>query len=191
MFVRVRGGQQPCRLPGAIGHESRPDISRIRRGGQPIFFGTGGPGQSGKPLQIRAQLHLPENYFLASARFVEKKNLLGLVRAYGQYRQIAPPEGSRKSWGLVLLGDGEFGPQIRRLVADLSLEDSVRLPGFKQYPELPAYYGLAGAFVHASVTEQWGLVVNEAMGFGPAHPRFEPVRLRRGLGARRCQRLHL
>jgi glycosyltransferase involved in cell wall biosynthesis len=28
---------------------------------------------------------------------------------------------------------------------------------------LPAFYGLAGAFVHASTTEQWGLVVNEAM----------------------------
>jgi len=37
------------------------------------------------------------------------------------------------------------------------------LPGFKQYDELSAYYGLANVFVHASTTEQWGLVVNEAM----------------------------
>jgi glycosyltransferase involved in cell wall biosynthesis len=42
----------------------------------------------------------------------------------------------------------------------------VLLPGFKQYPDLPAYYGLAGAFIHASTTEQWGLVVNEAMASG-------------------------
>src|SRR5690606_39375525 len=28
------------------------------------------------------------------------------------------------------------------------------------------FYGLAGAFVHASTTEQWGLVVNEAMAAG-------------------------
>jgi len=40
------------------------------------------------------------------------------------------------------------------------------MPGFKQYDELPAWYGLAGAFVHASTTEQWGLVVNEAMASG-------------------------
>jgi hypothetical protein len=40
------------------------------------------------------------------------------------------------------------------------------MPGFKQYPELPFYYGLASAFVHASTTEQWGLVVNEAMASG-------------------------
>jgi len=40
------------------------------------------------------------------------------------------------------------------------------LPGFKQYHELPEYYARAGAFVHASTTEQWGLVVNEAMASG-------------------------
>jgi glycosyltransferase involved in cell wall biosynthesis len=40
------------------------------------------------------------------------------------------------------------------------------MTGFKQYPDLPAYYGLASAFIHASTTEQWGLVVNEAMASG-------------------------
>jgi glycosyltransferase involved in cell wall biosynthesis len=40
------------------------------------------------------------------------------------------------------------------------------MPGFKQYEELPAYYAHAGAFIHASTTEQWGLVVNEAMASG-------------------------
>jgi glycosyltransferase involved in cell wall biosynthesis len=40
------------------------------------------------------------------------------------------------------------------------------MPGFRQYDELPAYYGSAGCFVHASTTEQWGLVVNEAMAAG-------------------------
>jgi glycosyltransferase involved in cell wall biosynthesis len=42
----------------------------------------------------------------------------------------------------------------------------VHLPGFKQYDELPVYYALANAFVHASTTEQWGLVVNEAIASG-------------------------
>ena len=31
---------------------------------------------------------------------------------------------------------------------------------------MPSYYAHAGAFVHASTTEQWGLVVNEAMASG-------------------------
>jgi glycosyltransferase involved in cell wall biosynthesis len=51
-------------------------------------------------------------------------------------------------------------------VRELGLAGAVRLPGFIQYEALPSYYGLAGAFVHASTSEQWGLVVNEAMASG-------------------------
>jgi len=36
---------------------------------------------------IRKKYGLPENYFLASARFIEKKNLPRLIRAYAKYRQ--------------------------------------------------------------------------------------------------------
>ena len=81
-----------------------------------------------------------------------------------------PPKGETKSagtpWHLVLLGDGPLRPEIEALVAKLDLQNCVHLPGFRQYDQLPAYYGLAGAFVHASTTEQWGLVVNEAMASG-------------------------
>jgi glycosyltransferase involved in cell wall biosynthesis len=66
----------------------------------------------------------------------------------------------------VLLGDGPLRSSILNLRYSLGLEACVHLPGFKQYPVLPAYYGLAGAFVHASTKEPWGLVVNEAMASG-------------------------
>lgn len=112
--------------------------------------------------QVRESSNLPENYFLASARFIEKKNLPLLVRAYAEYRKAAGED----SWKLVLLGDGPLRSGLERLVLDLDVEDSVIMPGFKQYAELPNYYSLAGAFVHASTTEQWGLVVNEAMASG-------------------------
>src|SRR5207247_9937771 len=51
-------------------------------------------------------------------------------------------------------------------LSTLNLNEHVHLPGFKPYDELPAYYALANAFVHASTTEQWGLVVNEAIASG-------------------------
>jgi glycosyltransferase involved in cell wall biosynthesis len=57
-------------------------------------------------------------------------------------------------------------PALEAQVAKLNLKDHVSMPGFKQYAELPLYYGSAGAFIHASATEQWGLVVNEAMASG-------------------------
>jgi glycosyltransferase involved in cell wall biosynthesis len=141
--------------------------------------------------QTRRKYSLPAKFFLASARFVEKKNLPRLIEAYSRYRQLVKrwtttdhettrsrasdkrpspfsPLASPLSapWSLVLLGDGPLKADICRLVSDLSIEDCVYLPGFKQYHELPIYYGLASAFVHASTVEQWGLVVNEAMASG-------------------------
>jgi 1,2-diacylglycerol 3-alpha-glucosyltransferase len=122
--------------------------------------------------EVRRKYGLPRNYFLASARFVPKKNLPTLIRAYARYRQLAankdggqPPTDNGR-WDLVLVGDGPLRAVLCRLISDLRLGGHVHLPGFVQYRELPAYYALADVFVHASITEQWGLVVNEAMATG-------------------------
>ena len=110
--------------------------------------------------QLRNRHNLPENYFLGSNRFIPKKNIDRLIRAYAEYRDASASSGI---WKLVLLGDGELRPQLEGLISVLGLDNDVILPGFKQYQDLPVYYGLAKAYVHASTTEQWGLVVNEAM----------------------------
>ena len=132
------------------------------------YFAQGATEARGRRTEVREKYKLPENYFLASARFIPKKNLDGLIRAFAQYRaqasELRPPASDL--WSLVILGDGPLRSELQSLISDLSLQDSVLLPGFKQYDELPTYYGLANAFVHASTTEQWGLVVNEAMASG-------------------------
>jgi 1,2-diacylglycerol 3-alpha-glucosyltransferase len=122
---------------------------------------------SGAPQadKIRKKYGLPENYFLASARFIEKKNLPSLVTAYTEYRQRSQV-GVNAPWDLVLLGDGPLRDSLNSQLLTLNLHQHVHLPGFKQYDELPVYYALAKAFVHASTTEQWGLVVNEAVASG-------------------------
>ena len=115
-------------------------------------------------LEARKQHQLPENYFLASARFIEKKNLARLIQAYAEYRKLVEKGGSETAaWDLVLLGDGPLREDINRQIDALHLNEHVLLHGFKQYGELPLYYALAKVFIHASTTEQWGLVVNEAM----------------------------
>jgi 1,2-diacylglycerol 3-alpha-glucosyltransferase len=119
---------------------------------------------------LQRQYKLPENYFLASARFVEKKNLSRLIQAYAGYRELAAKakngERNIEIWDLVLVGDGPLRESILKQIAELHLEQHVIMAGFKQYEELPVYYGLAKVFIHASTTEQWGLVVNEAMASG-------------------------
>ncbi|HWY30218.1 MAG TPA: glycosyltransferase, partial [Candidatus Acidoferrum sp.] len=121
-------------------------------------------------VELRKKHALPQNYFLASARFVEKKNLARLIHAYAAYRARSSITGNGRSptetWELVLLGDGPLRPELCRQIAALGLKEHVFMRGFKQYAELPVFYGLARAFIHASTTEQWGLVVNEAMASG-------------------------
>jgi glycosyltransferase involved in cell wall biosynthesis len=101
-------------------------------------------------------------FFLASARFVAKKNLDGLIEAYARYRATV----GDGAWRLVIMGDGELRPAVEAQIDKLGLAAAVLLPGYRQYDELPAWYGSASCFVHASTVEQWGLVVNEAMAAG-------------------------
>jgi len=103
-------------------------------------------------------------FFLASARFIQKKNLPALLDAYASYRQQC--DNPEEAWPFVILGDGALRPALEARRRTLGLDGKVHLPGFIQYGDLPNYYAAAGAFVHASITEQWGLVVNEAMASG-------------------------
>jgi hypothetical protein len=125
-------------------------------------FSRGAERARRQMLWERQRLGLPEKYFLASSRFVAKKNIPGLLEAFARYRKAA----GESAWDLVILGDGHLRQQLIALISRHELSDIVHLPGFQQYEDLPAYYGLAGAFVHASTIEQWGLVVNEAMAAG-------------------------
>jgi glycosyltransferase involved in cell wall biosynthesis len=143
------------------------------------YFAAGAARARSQEPGARSQHGLPENYFLASARFVEKKNLSRLIEAYARYRTLCEDHGRRTTddglsavsgpvvpWSLVLLGDGPLRETLNSQLSTLNLHGQVQMPGFKQYPDLPVFYGLAGAFIHASTTEQWGLVVNEAMASG-------------------------
>lgn len=129
-----------------------------------IFLGYDVVGNDAfNPNQIRLlPKTLDRPYFLAINRFVPKKNLLYLISSYAGYRQKA---GSH-SWDLVLCGDGSLRPQIEQRITELSLQDFVHLPGFLQQDELLPYFAHASCFIHASIQEQWGLVVNEAMAAG-------------------------
>ncbi|MCR9115325.1 MAG: glycosyltransferase family 4 protein [bacterium] len=106
-------------------------------------------------------------YFLASNRFIKKKNLGRLLESYSAYRSSSESlHPGIPIWDLVLLGDGPLADQLKTQVNALQIGKHVHFPGFKQYRELPPYYWGAGAFCHVSTTEQWGLVINEAMASG-------------------------
>jgi 1,2-diacylglycerol 3-alpha-glucosyltransferase len=123
--------------------------------------------------RLRAAARLPERYFLACTRFIPRKNITGLLRAYTLYRH----EIKQEAWGLVVAGSGEDQIHYHSLERELGLEGVV-WPGFVQYNRLPYYYGLATAFIHPAISEPWGLVVNEAIASGL------PILVSRNVGAR-------
>src|SRR5438046_1976475 len=92
--------------------------------------------------EVRQKYGLPENYFLASARFIEKKNLPRLIKAYAAYKQKSEASGN-PPWDVVLLGDGPLREALNSQLSTLNLHAHVHLPGVKQYQELPVYYALA------------------------------------------------
>ena len=107
---------------------------------------------------------LPERpYFLAVSRFVPEKNLPRLVRAFARYRRAAT-EG--RPWDLVLCGDGPGSKAVEEAIAASGYGEAIHRPGFLQADELARWYAFASAFVHPSLMEPWGLVVNEAAACG-------------------------
>jgi len=101
-------------------------------------------------------------YLLTVARFVPEKNLLAAMEAYKRYREMLGPS----AWGWVLCGDGLLKGDILAKRAALGFEECLALPGFVQIDDLPTYYAFARAFWLPSVSEPWGLAVNEAMASG-------------------------
>ena len=125
-------------------------------------FAVGSEAARAAESRVRTMHGLPGAYFLVSARLIEKKNLIFLLDAYSLYRARAP----LLPLDLVIIGDGPLRPMLEAHRRRLGLDMNVHMPGFIQYESLPTYYGLATALVMPSITDQWGLVVNEAMASG-------------------------
>ncbi|BAY31553.1 glycosyl transferase, group 1 family protein [Nostoc carneum NIES-2107] len=102
-------------------------------------------------------------YFIAVTRLLKRKNVFGLVQAFAAYHQQM---GNERAWDLVICGSGEEEPEIRNFIMEQKLQDAVHLPGFIPYQNIGDWYGLANAFVHPALQEQWGLVLNEACAAG-------------------------
>jgi glycosyltransferase involved in cell wall biosynthesis len=111
-------------------------------------------------------LESSEPFFLASNRFVKGKNLDRMLQAYAIYRQrVLGMQNSLKPWRMVLLGDGVERQNLEKLVQNNDIQ-GVSFVGFRQICELPIYHGLSSAFIHPSLQDTWGLVVNEALAAG-------------------------
>ncbi len=93
------------------------------------------------------------------ARLVPIKNIDNLLRSW----QLI--EKNNTDYKLVIIGDGPEHDHLNQLRSDLNL-NTVEFIGAIDNEVIPEYYFNAGAFILPSLSESWGLVVNEAMAAG-------------------------
>lgn len=101
-----------------------------------------------------------ERPFIFVGRFVAKKQLEPMFHAYANYVSKVGDRAHR----LLMVGSGDLGPQLRKMCEDLGVAHLVDWPGFLNADEVSARLAHGLALLLVSREEQWGLVVNEALG---------------------------
>ena len=108
----------------------------------------------------RAQLNLPDRYFLFVGRLVREKGVFELLSAYAKLDAQV-----RARLGLVFAGDGMFRKELEDQASRITA-GTFRFAGFVHREQLASYYALAETLILPTYTDTWGLVVNEAMACG-------------------------
>ena len=122
------------------------DTARVERTSRPTFEATA----------------FGDRAFLIVSRFVAKKNLPTLLDAYGDY-----VERSARPRSLVLIGYGPLEQALRdQVAADPRLASNVDIVGFVSVSQVPSYIGAALCLVLPSLSDQFGIVVTEALASG-------------------------
>jgi len=107
-----------------------------------------------------SHLNHPSDYVLVPCRHASEKNLIRFMHGFSSYRR----KGGL--WSAVFVGSGPLTADLESLRKDLGLDEAVEFAGWVSYTDLPVYYKQSRAVVLPSISEPWGLVVNEAMAAG-------------------------
>lgn len=128
------------------------------------FFTPVPDGEERRAVLRRHGLDDGRPYFLAVGALEHRKNLLGLLSAYGQYRRAAGDAPAR----LILVGPPGYGFQdIRAAMMALDPEQrDIRHLGYVADADMPALYSGCRAFAMVSHAEGFGLPLLEAMSCG-------------------------
>jgi glycosyltransferase involved in cell wall biosynthesis len=146
IFLREHGVSSECIVdsPHAV------DGARIRRDAGDAMTPAG-------RARVRAELGLKGTDFvvLLAGKLEPRKDPETAIRAMSELGADAV---------LVICGSGELEQSCRRVA--LETRTRVLWLGFRNQSELPRLYAAADALVLPSVSETWGLAVNEAMAVG-------------------------
>jgi len=103
-----------------------------------------------------------ENNFVFVGRLSPEKNVRTLIEAFNVVKRNI---SRAQDWGLVIVGDGPQKEELKTLVSDLKV-DGIVFTGGTSWDEVARIMAVCDVFVLPSISEPWGLVVNEAMACG-------------------------
>jgi len=112
----------------------------------------------GKKAELKKELGIPVNtkIILTVGKYISQKNPVFLLKAFHSLNM--------ENTTMIFIGEGVLRSELEEHVKRDNIKN-VYLTGFKNQNEIGEYYAMADIFVLASVSETWGLVVNEAMNF--------------------------
>lgn len=127
----------------------------------PIFF-------EADHQQVLTKYELAPGYLYHGGGLEIRKNTKSLLTAYADWRAARAGVPPLVISGHIHERDNLLATDVHGLIAELKLEDSVRLVGFIPAEDLPGLYKHASLFVYPSLYEGFGMPVVEALSQGTA-----------------------
>ena len=141
---------------------------KIELGYDTIDAEMGKEGSRPLPEKLR-----PKSFFVTVSRLVKRKNVEMTIRAFAAFC------GEReRSIDLAVVGEGPEEPVLRELAKSLQIDDRVHFVGIVPNDGIRPLLANSIAALLMSSSEQWGLVINEAVACGV------PVIVSEAVGAR-------
>ncbi|WP_234117475.1 glycosyltransferase family 4 protein [Clostridium hydrogenum] len=105
-------------------------------------------------------LTLADDIIIYVGRIAEEKNIDEVIKLF---KEVLKPMPKLK---LLIVGGGPYISNLKELVAELQIQDSVKFTGMIDVEEVQKYYKLGIAFVTASKSESQGLTYIESLASG-------------------------
>ena len=133
----------------------------VNNGVDPLFA----PATAERVQRVRGKYGLPEKFFLGVARLIPNKNVMRTLRAFLLF---ADSHGAEDVYFVNIGAQGSEKAAVEELIRSASAGSRIRLQGFVDEEDLPAFYTGSIALVFPLQNEGFGLPAIEAMACGTA-----------------------
>lgn len=111
-----------------------------------------------KVNKIRVNLSKKEKiYLLAVGQLIKRKNYNLLLEIFNQICE------NYKNIHLIIIGDGVLNKELKKFCEINGLSEKVTFTGYISPENIFYYYALSDIFIHPTLLDHWGQVVNEAL----------------------------